>query len=296
MRKPDLRIDLHIVSAALLFILLFFSNLSFACADNRIDSLNQLITYKRINPRTIQVALGYDAVTAVSTKGGIVLIDSGISSSLAKKYREIIRKEFGLDNFVYLINTHSHPDHTGGNSAFPESVIIGHKNCESEMLDYRKEPEKVKIGLLRTVDQLNMQLKSSELSRDERYEVKKQIIRYQSALDDFNRQSGILYPGKTFSDQMNLRVDDLSFSLIYFGEAHSKSDIIIHLPELKLLFIGDLFSSYGRPHFDFDKVKKSERWEKVKKWLLDRKSGIEQIITGHGEVLSVDDLIAFIKY
>lgn len=296
MRKPDLRIDLHIVSAAPLLLLLIFSNLSFACADNRIDSLNQLITLKRLNPKTILVALGYDAVTAVSAGKGIVLIDSGISSSLAKEYRKIIRKEFGPDNFVYLINTHSHPDHTGGNSAFPESVIIAHINCESEMLEYRKEPEKVKNGLLTTVDQLNKQLKSSGLNKDELDEAKKQLIRYQSALDDFNRHSGIIYPHKTFSDQINLSVGDLSFSLIYFGEAHSKSDIIIHLPELKLLFTGDLFSRYGRPHFDFDKVKKSERWEKVKKWLLDRKSGIEQVITGHGDVLSVDDLIAFINY
>ncbi len=296
MRKPDLRIDLHKVSAAPLLLLLIFSNLSPVCADNRIDSLSRLITYNRLNSRTIQVTLGYDAVTAVSTKSGIVLIDSGISTSLAKKYREIIRKEFGLDNFVYLINTHSHPDHTGGNPAFPESVIISHINCESEMLEYRKEPEKVKKGLLRTIDQLNKQLNSSGLNKDDLDETKKQLIRYQSALDDFNTQSGILYPHKTFSDQINFSVDDLSFSLIYFGEAHSKSDIIIHVPELKLLFTGDLFSRYGRPHFDFDKVKKSERWYKVKKWLLDRKANIEQIITGHGEILSVDDLIAFINY
>ncbi|MDQ7815471.1 MAG: MBL fold metallo-hydrolase [Melioribacteraceae bacterium] len=296
MRKPDLIIDLHIVSAAAHLLLLMFSNLLFACTDNRNDSLNQLITYKRLNSKTIQVALGCDAITAISTKRGIVVIDSGISSSLAKKYREIIRKEFGLDNFLYLINTHSHPDHTGGNLAFPESVIIGHENCEGEMLEYWKEPEKVRDGLVRIVDQLNKQLNSSELNKDEQDEIKKQIIRYRSALDDINQQSGILYPDKTFSDQMTFSVDDLSFSLIYFGTAHSKSDIIIDLPELKILFTGDLFSRYGRPHFEIGKVKKSERWEIVKKWLLERKADIEQIITGHGEVLSVDDLIAFINY
>jgi glyoxylase-like metal-dependent hydrolase (beta-lactamase superfamily II) len=65
---------------------------------------------------------------------------------------------------------------------------------------------------------------------------------------------------------------------------------------LKILFTGDIFSRYGRPHFEIGKVKKSERWEIVKKWLLERKADIEQIITGHGEVLSVEDLLAFINY
>lgn len=296
MRSTDIIIGPHIVYAFPILLLFIFCNLLSASTYNGIDSLNQLITVKRLNSRTIKVALGYDAVTAVSTKSGIVVIDSGISSSLAKKYREIIRKEFGLDNFLYLINTHSHPDHTGGNIAFPESVIIGHENCEDEILEYRKEPEKVKNGLVKIIDQFNKQLNSSELNRDEKDEIKKQVIRYQSALDDIKQHSGILTPNKTFSDQMTFIVDDLSFSLIYFGTAHSKSDIIIHVPELKILFTGDLFSRYGRPHFEIDKVKKSERWGIVKKWLLERKANIEQIITGHGEVLSVDDLISFINY
>ena len=62
--------------------------------------------------------------------------------------------------------------------------------------------------------------------------------------------------GMTFRDRLTLDLGDLTLKLYYFGEGRYIGDnIIIHCPEEKLLFSGDLF--YGgsmqianQPEFD----------------------------------------------
>ena len=49
----------------------------------------------------------------------------------------------------------------------------------------------------------------------------------------------------SFSDRMILDLGDVSFHLYFFGRAHSGSDILIHIPEEKLLLTGDLFLDIG---------------------------------------------------
>ena len=59
--------------------------------DRLIDSL---IEVKRINEKTLLITFGYDAITAVNTNKGIVVVDAGISPGLTSRYRKIIEKEF----------------------------------------------------------------------------------------------------------------------------------------------------------------------------------------------------------
>jgi glyoxylase-like metal-dependent hydrolase (beta-lactamase superfamily II) len=68
-------------------------------------------------------------VTAVATDKGIVVIDSHMAPSIALKMRRRMEQEFGRDDFVYLINTHHHFDHSNGNQAFPEALVIGQTNA-----------------------------------------------------------------------------------------------------------------------------------------------------------------------
>jgi cyclase len=101
-------------------------------------------------------------------------------------------------------------------------------------------------------------------------------------------------PNKTFSDILDIDMGDVTLNLIYFGKAHSESDIIIHIPQKKILMTGDLFSRYGRPSIPDINNQIDERWIKVTGWIERRWSDIEIIITGHGQILSKEDLQSFI--
>ncbi|MFC1726390.1 MBL fold metallo-hydrolase [candidate division KSB1 bacterium] len=59
-------------------------------------------------------------VIAISTKKGIVVIDTQISYSIALRTRKAIEDRFSRKYFVYVINTHNDIDHTGGNQVYSD--------------------------------------------------------------------------------------------------------------------------------------------------------------------------------
>ena len=296
MNRPKFIIALLVLTV---IIIISFSVNNFYLSDYsdtmRIKT-DEFIQVVKLSERVIVVKIGYDAVTAIATQKGIVVIDAGISNSLTAKYREIIEKVFNRNDFAYLLITHSHWDHTGGNQVFKDAVIIGHKNCLNEMTEYWKDKEKIKSGLQKIISHYEKQLKNFDPEWQDSLEIEKQRIRYQAAYNDLMTDRLVTLPVETFKDTMNLYIEDLSFYLIYFGLAHSGSDILIYIPELKLLMTGDLFSEGGRASFNGYEKKDIKRWMTVKTWIEQRMNSIENVINGHGYVMSKNDLTAFIKY
>ena len=73
------------------------------------------------------------SVTSILTSDGIILFDTHRSPGIMQKIKEIISREFGTDVYKYVINTHGHWDHVGGNALFKNSEIIAHENAEKSM-------------------------------------------------------------------------------------------------------------------------------------------------------------------
>ena len=266
---------------------------SFCNAGNIEEKYEKYIKTEFLNSKAIIVGLASDAVTAISTTKGIVVIDAGISVSLTAKYRKIIESKFGRKNFSYLINTHSHSDHTGGNKVFSDATIIGHKNCLPEMTAYWKNTEKIKSGLSKTVRDYEKKLDTLDPNSIDREEYFCQMSRYQCAYSDLTSGHIFTPPTVTFEDTMNIVSGDVTLSLCYFGKAHSESDIMIHIPEMKILMVGDLFSGYGRPNFSDSSKPDVERWINALKWIEARLTNIELVVGGHGKIMTKEDLLLF---
>jgi len=105
----------------------------------------------------------------------------------------------------------------------------------------------------------------------------------------------VTLPTVTFTDTLNLNFGDATCGLVYFGKAHSESDILIHIPEEKILMTGDLFSAWGKPHFDNKTGLDKARWMIVRQWVSARLDKIDTVITGHGQILPKSDLELFLK-
>lgn len=287
-------LTLLLLSTALLSFSVF-SSLS-AQTDAMSENIDEFIEVIHLNDRTIVVKLGADAVTAVATQKGIVVIDAGISNSLTSKYRKFIEKEFNRNDFAYLINTHSHPDHTGGNQVFSDAVIVGYEKCAGEMAGNWKNPEKVKSSLSRIANDYKKRLDTLKAGSAEWKEMMCQKIRYRSAYNDLINGFRISPPTLNFSDSMSIDMGNATLNLVYFGKAHSEDDIIIHIPELKILMVGDLFSGYGRPAIDKNNKTSVARWLAVMNNIEARMNSIDTIIGGHGEIMSKEDLQAFYQH
>jgi cyclase len=82
--------------------------------------------------------LQYDGGWGISNTGfldggdGLLVIDATMVASMAEAFIKEIRRVSDKP-FRHLINTHSHPDHTGGNRFFAGAEIISHRICRDEM-------------------------------------------------------------------------------------------------------------------------------------------------------------------
>lgn len=264
---------------------------------NSIDSkeVDLLIKAQKINDRTLLINFGYDAVTAIKTSQGIVLIDAGISTALTAKYKKTIENEFHQDDYVYVINSHGHHDHIRGNSIFTQVKVVGHENCRKELSERWSNPERLMMSFSRIINDYDLQLEKSVPDTDEWNDNFTQKIRYMSAYLDVKNQASFKLPDITFSDSMKLEIGDTSLEMIYFGKCHSNSDILIYVPEIRTIFTGDLFSDYGRPNNNDSSMTDKVRWMRAIRWIEKRMNNIEKVIEGHGQILSTDDLKQFNK-
>jgi glyoxylase-like metal-dependent hydrolase (beta-lactamase superfamily II) len=287
------------LSVPIIFImicaLLFSGSCSNQIEKNKIESqkVDSLIKVLAVNDRTVIVRFGYDAVTAIKTAQGIVLIDAGISTALTDKYRKTIENTLHQNDFAYVINTHCHHDHIAGNAIFPQTKIVGHDNCKNDLSERWTNPEKSVSALSRIVEDYAQQLHQSVPNSAEWNEIFTQEVRYRSALWDVKHRIPVLLPNITFPDSMKIDLGDTTVEMIYFGKFHSNSDILIYIPEIQVLFTGDLFSKYGRPDKSNSLISDEIRWKQAINWINKRTGNYITIITGHGQILSADDLRLF---
>ncbi|MBN1337962.1 MAG: MBL fold metallo-hydrolase [Bacteroidales bacterium] len=259
------------------------------------DPVRDCIKTVRLTESVIVVNVASDAVTFIRTVDGIVVIDAGITPSLTARYRKIVEKEFQRKDFLYLINTHAHHDHTGGNSAFPGVRIIGHENCRTEMLAGTGDPEKIKAWTLKIIEEYENEPYLDESGPENERENACQKLRFQHLYNDL--QKGIRTvkpPDITFTDSLTIYAGGLAFHLFYFGKAHSGSDILVFIPGLKILMCGDLFSPGGIPAFS--NGGDTLHWIAAMDRLMTKTSEIETVIGGHGQIMNRNDLERFNEY
>jgi cyclase len=262
---------------------------------SNIDSqkVDSLIKVQKINERTIIVNFGYDAITAINTEQGIVIIDAGISTALTARYRKTIENIFHQDDYEYVINTHGHHDHIAGNSIFSQAKVVGHEFCRKESSERWTDPEKSMTSFYKIAEDYQQKLQQSVPNSPEWDDNFTQKIRYLSAYYDVKNHAPVILPEITFTDSMKLDLGDTTFEMIYFGKFHSNSDIVIYVPEIRTIFIGDLFSKYGRPGISDLQSTDVVKYTRAINWIGTRMNYIETVIDGHGQILSTDDLKDF---
>lgn len=79
-------------------------------------------------------------VSILSAKEGLLVVDAKIASKGADVLKKL--REINAGPVLYLINTHYHGDHTGGNPIVGKGArIIGHENCRAAMVKHLKPEE-----------------------------------------------------------------------------------------------------------------------------------------------------------
>ncbi len=257
------------------------------------------ITIEKISDRVIVLRLKHNPsgtnITAVKSKKGIIVFDTEMSYQIAAYIRKTIEKRFKDKNVIYVVNTHHHWDHTNGNQTFKDAVIIGHDNCTKGIQNFAAGKEEFAEKYKKNwIDFLKKQLESSELEATERIQTQERI-RY--ALMVYNElKEGFVPtpPNITFSDRLILSLEDITLHMMYLGMCHSDSDILIHIPEEKLLIVGDAFN--GRSIKSIVENADIPRWLNILDDLLQDESSIVYAVSGHGDIMNRQDLLNHRQY
>jgi glyoxylase-like metal-dependent hydrolase (beta-lactamase superfamily II) len=229
---------------------------------------------------------------------GLVLVDPGHTELMGRLIRQAVREEIGRDRFAYVIDTHGHWGHTWGNAAFPEAVVVGHEralqameadapNRQPRAEFIRGQLEEVE-GRLAELDAGGEEARAARLQRDHF-----DLVARGLGETGFRVQS----PRLTFSERLRLDLGDLGLEMHYLGRGHSDSDIVVLIPEEKVLLLGCFFLEQGPlPVFGTQTTLDPERWLEVLDRLLDDAQAIEHVVLGQHTVWSRERLVAMRDY
>jgi len=64
-------------------------------------------------------------VFALNSDRGIVVIDTSSSPKTMQEAKDLIEAEFKRRDYAFVINSHDHVEHIGGNALFPAQIIVG---------------------------------------------------------------------------------------------------------------------------------------------------------------------------
>jgi glyoxylase-like metal-dependent hydrolase (beta-lactamase superfamily II) len=245
-------------------------------------------------------------VIAFGTDMGIVVVDTFGAPKVDAEIRKIIARELGRNDFAYLINTHEHRDHTGGNSVYADCTIVGHELIEVGLEAIAAVRERSLENYPRFLAEMEAEFGALEDGDPEAAALAEEIVYRRLILDGIRENQTLLPPNLTFSDRLTLALGDTTFELYYVGGMHTASDAIVFVPERGLLLTGDLmadkwlsdrpgclaaFMVRDRMPHDFP------RW--LANWdsLLARREEITKLLPAHwnGE-LSMDGAEARVEY
>ena len=272
------RIKIHFI-----FIIIVCS--AFSCKSRQ----DNLVKITRINAKVVTFEYLDVNVTAIKSKKGILIIDTNRSPYSMKKIRGQIEKEFGRKDFLYIINTHGDYDHCSGNQIFPDAIIIGQENCNGYMHHFPANTPKAIRSFRQDISDMKKDLKNKETDIQDLTGLREKMEACTQMLESIENEYRVTPPSVTFKDSLILNLDDLTVRMFYCGKAHTDNDIMIYIPEEKLVFTGDLFNSKYNFGFSVNKTDDAPRLINLMNKILRDPSGLEYVIRGHGEYLSGKD-------
>lgn len=238
------------------------------------------INFERYSERVLVIRGGhvyFDQIIAIASQKGLVVIDTGKAPTITKKYRKIIEHEFGRSDFLYVINTHYHFDHTDGNQVFADAqAIISHEKCPEMMRNFAKNRNEFIASRKPSLKKWTSQRDAAEPGSHDYLYYNDIVTSNEIMMNDLTDNYILTLPTFTFRDRLTLDLGDLTLKLIYFGEGlHTGDDILICCPEERLLFTGDLF------------------YKGTIRTLYQPECDVERWIEVLNEVLAADDSVAY---
>ena len=181
---------------------------------------------------------------------GILIVDDQYAP-LAEKIKAAL-KTLSEGKLRFVLNTHWHGDHTGGNVVFgPEAPVIAHDNVRKR------------------------------LSTEQRIEV------FKSTVPASPKEA---WPVITFGQSLSVHFNGEEIKVIHFPQGHTDGDSVIFFTNSNVVHMGDDFFAGRFPFVDLGSGGSVEGLAKNIGEILGKLPAGVKLIPGHGPVSTADDL------
>lgn len=187
-------------------------------------------------------------------KDGTLMIDDQFAP-LSNKINGAI-KTLSPNDIRFLINTHLHGDHSGGNENFKQMgvTIVAHD------------------------------LVRARLSRE-------QVNKANGNVTPARPEDA--WPVITFSEKLNFFLNQEDIELVHAVPGHTDGDVIVHFKKANVYHMGDMFVTYGYPYIDYNNGGSISGFIASLDTFLGMMDDNSKIIPGHGELCTKADVKKF---
>lgn len=184
-------------------------------------------------------------------KDGMLIIDDKLPS-MTELLKDALGKIGDAASLKFVLNTHWHFDHAGGNAEFGKSAtIVAHSNVRKR------------------------------LSSDQRIDI-----------FDMNLPAGpaSALPVITFDDSLSIHFNDEEIRVIHMSNSHTDTDSVIYFTKSNVLHTGDLFFNGLFPFVDIQNGGDVENLAINIEKILSMFPADMTIVPGHGPIAKVTDI------
>jgi glyoxylase-like metal-dependent hydrolase (beta-lactamase superfamily II) len=217
--------------------------------------------FSKVQIQTVDVAPGVHMLVGSggnigvsSGSDGVLIIDDQYAP-LTEKIRAAV-SAISKDPLRFVVNTHWHGDHTGGNENLggAGALIVAHENVRRRM-----STEQVSEFFKRTTP----------------------------------ASPKVALPVVTFTEDVSFHVNGDELHVFHVDPAHTDGDSIVHWKNANVFHMGDLFFSGGFPFIDLDSGGSVDGVIAAAERVAALANDASKIIPGHGPLSTKKDLVAY---
>lgn len=185
---------------------------------------------------------------------GVFMIDDQFAP-LTDRIEQAIRELGGAGDVRFIVNTHYHADHTGGNEAWAGrgATIFAHDNVRERLME-------------------------------------EQISTFSRRPTPPAPEGG--WPTVTFADGVTFHMNGQTVRVIHVPNAHTDGDAIVHFEEANVIHMGDVFWNGLFPYIDTNAGGSINGYITALDFALTLMDETTQVIPGHGDLGDRDDVQA----
>lgn len=224
---------------------------------------------------------------------GVLMVDTQFDR-ISESIQSIVYQKTN-DSVEFVINTHMHGDHTGGNKNFTRAgaTVLAHANVRNAMIEKMSEQASAEAINKSEATLAKMKEDGNEEKARRIEERMKQSGSYEMEVA-FEIDYEAL-PAISFESDLLFHYNDEDIKLIHLPNAHTNGDIAVYFNKSNVLHSGDAFVNGMYPFIDLNNGGSFDGYLKGLTALQNLANKSTKIIPGHGEIADVSAILEMKK-